>query len=91
MSVVEWSRVQKDLDKLPQHIVDKFINWVKSVEMIGIRKVRMNKGFHDEPLKGQRLGQRSVRLNRKYRVIYKEHAVGNIEIINVLEVNNHEY
>ena len=49
------------------------------------------KGFHDEPLKGKLQGQRSVRLNRAYRAIYVEHETGEVELIEVLEVNKHEY
>ena len=61
------------------------------VEEGGIRETRMHKGFHDEPLKGKRSGQRSIRLNRAYRAIYREQASGEIELIEVLEVNKHEY
>ena len=61
------------------------------VEESGIREVRKFKGFHDEPLKGSRRGQRSVRLNKAYRAIYVEHEEGEIELIEVLEVNKHEY
>ena len=61
------------------------------VEESGIREVRKFKGFHDEPLKGRRRGQRSVRLNKAYRAIYVEHEEGEIELIEVLEVNKHEY
>ncbi len=45
---------------------------------------------HDEPLKGDRKGQRSIRLSRSYRAIYrvvKDHVV----FILVEEVNKHEY
>ncbi len=38
-----------------------------------------------------RQGQRSVRLNRAYRAIYVEHETGEVELIEVLEVNKHEY
>lgn len=55
-----------------------------------MHKTRMIKSYHDEPLKGDRYGQRSVRLNRKYRLIYEE--IGKeIIIVSVLEVNAHEY
>lgn len=40
---------------------------------------------------GRRQGQRSVRLNRAYRAIYVEHENGEVELIEVLEVNKHEY
>ena len=54
-------------------------------------KVPAAGGFHDEPLKGKRQGQRSVRLNRAYRAIYVERGTGAVELIEVLEVNKHEY
>lgn len=40
---------------------------------------------------GQRKGERSSRLSRGYRVIYKELESGEIVIILVLEVNKHVY
>jgi len=72
-------------------IVRKFRIWVSLLEESGVREVRKLKGFHDEPLKGKRAGQRSVRLNRAYRAIYVENADGDVELIEVLEVNKHEY
>jgi toxin HigB-1 len=61
------------------------------VEREGMASVRRLKGFHDEPLRGSRSGQRSVRLNRAYRVIYFEQKDGQIRIAQVIEVNKHEY
>jgi len=54
-------------------------------------QVRKLPGYHDEPLKGDRKGQRSVRLNRAYRAIYEESEDGQLTIITVLEVNKHDY
>jgi toxin HigB-1 len=89
---VVWSKnVTKQLNKLPDVIVRKFYAWVVSVELAGIRETRKSPGFHDEPLKGQRQGQRSVRLNRAYRAIYFERDNGEIEFLEVIEVNKHEY
>lgn len=89
---VTWRvAVEKQLDRIPDPIVRKFRLWVALVEESGIREVRKRKGFHDEPLKGRRQGQRSVRLNRSYRAIYVEHESGQVELIEVLEVNKHEY
>ncbi len=48
-------------------------------------------GYHDEPLKGDRKGQRSSHLSRGYRVIYEELSSGEIVIVSVLEVNKHDY
>lgn len=79
---------KKDLAKLPTHIVEKFREWVDSVEESGLEEVRKNPGWHDEPLHGTRKGQRSIRLSKAYRAIYviKE----KIEVL-VVEVNKHDY
>jgi len=92
MSRVTWGRaVDKQLARIPELIVRKFRIWVALVEESGIREVRKYKGFHDEPLKGQRRGQRSVRLNSDYRAIYIERETGKLELIEVVEVNKHDY
>ena len=92
MTRVFWRTVvEKQLDRVPEVIARKFRLWVALVEESGIREVRKHKGFHDEPLKGRRRGQRSIRLNRAYRAIYVEREGGKIELIEVLEVNKHDY
>jgi proteic killer suppression protein len=92
MTQVFWrSMVDKQLERVPEVITRKFRLWVALVEESGIREVRKHKGFHDEPLKGKRRGQRSVRLNRAYRAIYVEREAGKVELIEVLEVNKHDY
>lgn len=87
------AKAKKDLKKTPQNLILKLALWAKHVENEGIVKVRRIKGYHDEPLKGKRKGQRSIRLNRGYRAIYTEHANGTIELsyIEIDEVNKHEY
>jgi proteic killer suppression protein len=92
MNKVLWGKsVDQQLDRIPEMIVRKFRIWVALVEESGIREVRKFKGFHDELLKGKRQGQRSVRLNRAYRAIYVEYDSGEVELVEVLEVNKHEY
>ena len=92
MTQVFWrNAVEKQLDLVPEVIRRKFRLWVALVEESGIREVRKHKGFHDEPLKGTRRGQRSVRLNRAYRAIYVERETGTVELLEVLEVNKHDY
>lgn len=89
--VVHLSKsAQKQIQKLPSHIVLKLMAWIESVNTDGLEEVRKTPGFHDEPLKGQRAGQRSIRLSRAYRAIYviKSHK---IEFVEILEVNKHEY
>lgn len=84
-------KAQKDLGKIPDYIKDKLLLWVDDVERIGIQHVRKVPGFHDEALKGDREGQRSIRLNKAYRAIYIESAEKAIIIISIIEVNKHDY
>lgn len=80
-----------DLLKVPQYIKEKLLTWVDAVERLGINKIRKVPGYHDEPLKGKRKGQRSIRLNKAYRAIYIENEHKEIIIISIMEVNKHEY
>ncbi|MCP4476371.1 MAG: hypothetical protein GY821_17785 [Gammaproteobacteria bacterium] len=82
---------QKQLRKLPVPIVLKLQTWIDGIKVNGIKEVRKISGFHDEPLKGQRKGQRSIRLSRAYRAIYCLDDTGSPEIIEILEVNKHDY
>ena len=82
---------QHGLTSCPDYIASKFKYWVSLVETMGLESVRKIKGFHDEPLKGKRSGQRSVRLNKSYRAIYAINRDGGVEIVEVQEVNKHEY
>jgi len=82
-------RVGKDIDKLPIYVAEKLRFWANLVNSYGIAEARKGKSFHDEPLKGDRKGQRSVRLSKAYRAIYIEDK--KIIRITVIEVNKHEY
>lgn len=81
---------QKQILKVPSFIQEKFQLWIDKVKNEGLDDARKIKGFNDEALKGNRKGQRSVRLNQAYRAIYEVHKNGDL-IILVLEVNKHEY
>lgn len=89
--VVLGKQVVNELDLIPIYIVKKFRGWVLHVELFGIRETRLIKSFHDEPLKGKRSGQRSIRLSQSYRAIYIELLNNEIEIIKVIEVHKHDY
>lgn len=79
----------RQLDRVSEPIRAKVRLWVRLVETLGISQVRRRPGFHDEPLKGTRSGQRSVRMNRSYRLIYVETA-GHLELL-LLEISKHDY
>lgn len=82
---------EKDIIRVPNYIKEKLLLWVDSIERLGLSKVRTIPGYHDEPLKGDRSGQRSIRLNKAYRAIYIENEQKEIVIISIIEVNKHDY
>lgn len=57
---------QKQIKRLPRHIVENLAAWVDDVETRGLEEARKIPGYHDEPLRGDRKGQRSIRLSRAY-------------------------
>ena len=89
-SVILTARAKRDLKGLPSHIVIKLMAWVDDVENRGLEEVRKTPGYHDEPLKGKRKGERSIRLSKSYRAIYKIKK-DTIEFVSVEEVSKHEY
>lgn len=84
-------QAQKQLRKVPHHVASKLKAWVDNVEWQGIEEVRKIPAFHDEPLKGKRKGQRSIRLSRSYRAIYVIEKENEIEFISIEEVSKHDY
>jgi len=90
-TVVLTRQVQKQLQKLPRHVVVKLQAWVEAVETEGLEAVRKMPGFHDEPLKGKRQGQRSIRLSHAYRGIYTVKSKGEVGVVRVEEVTKHVY
>ena len=84
-------RARKQLRKAPRHIVENLAAWVDDVEERGLEEMRKISGYHDEPLHGNRLGQRSIRLSRAYRAIYRVCSNDCIEFVSVEEISKHEY
>ncbi len=82
---------QKQIKKLPRHIVENLAAWVDDVETRGLDEVKKIPGFHDEPLRGNRKGERSIRLSRAYRAIYVVKTNDQIEFVSVEEVSKHDY
>ncbi len=87
--VERTKRFEKELDRVPEAIRVKAIFWIGLVETLGLPEVRKRPGYHDEPLKGERKGQRSVRLSQAYRLIYRE-VRDHLEIL-LMEMSKHEY
>ena len=90
-TVVVSKKAKDNLRAVPVYIARKVSAWIDSVAHDGLLAVRKIPGFHDEPLKGDRKGQRSIRLSKSYRAIYIIGKQGNIEIAEIIEVNKHDY
>ena len=90
--VVAFTRsALKDLKKIPTNIRLKLTSWVEMVTYQGLSVAKKIPGYHDELLKGKRMGQRSIRLNKAYRAIYVVKSNGKVEFVEVQEVSKHEY
>jgi proteic killer suppression protein len=91
--VIISKQAHKDIQTIPQYITKRLYSWIRFVEKRGLIKVRMTPGYHDEPLHGDRAGQRSFRLNRSYRAFYviSIDSTELMEIVIVKEVNKHGY
>jgi proteic killer suppression protein len=90
-TVVLSTHAVKQLKKLPKPIVDKLKAWISDIEVNSLEVVKLKLGYHDEGLIGKRQGQRSVRLNRSYRVIYSIANEYIVEVVLVEEVTKHVY
>lgn len=90
MTRIIFSRTfEKQIEKVPGYVQKKVAAWIWAVQRNGLREVQKSPGLHDEPLKGDRHGQRSVRLNKGYRLIYwvlEKHVC-----IELIEVHKHDY
>ncbi len=91
MEVLLSSTAQKQLTKVPPHILRKFALWVDLVRFEGLEAARAVRGFRDHALKGTWAGYHAVRLNDAYRAIYIVRAQGRVETVLVEEVNKHDY
>jgi proteic killer suppression protein len=78
----------RDLKKIPVHMALKLQSWIDEVISSGLNETRKINGYHDESLRGNRIGQRSIRINKAYRAIYIIKEDCSVEI---LEVTKHEY
>lgn len=89
---VVLSRVaEKQLRKVPQHVAAKLLEWIDIVEEEGLEQARRIRGYHDEPLRGEREGQRSIRLSRSYRAVYAVVGWDAARAARVEEVSKHGY
>lgn len=89
--IILTKQAEKDLRKVPIHIKWKLQSWIDNLYEDGLMETRKISGYHDEPLSGQRKGDRSIRLSRSYRAIYNIDYLETIELIQILEITKHDY
>lgn len=81
----------KSLKRAPLYIQQKFRAWLVAVHKAGLAETRKRPGWHDEPLHGERKGQRSIRLNKQWHAIYIINEDSEIEFVEIIEVTPHDY
>ena len=69
--LLEHHDIGKVYRKLPIQVKKNYEYWKSLVVVNGPYVLRKFPGFHDEKLSGRRDDQRSSRLNKMFRVIYK--------------------
>lgn len=90
MDIVDFSDIKKHLKKTPKQVIQRLQRWSLYIESIGLIQTRKIPGLHDEPLKGQWKGYRSIRLGHQWRAIYKLHKNTRF-IVKLKEITPHEY
>ena len=83
MYVVDLGLVKKFLRKIPYPICHKVQIWADMVEKEGLPSV--------QKVRGKRKDQRTVYLNRKWRLIYTTHKNNQLITITIKEVIPHDY
>ncbi len=89
-TIIISKNAQKDLKQVPKYIQVLLQDWVDDVEDRGLEEVRRIPGYHDEPLRGERRGQRSIRLTRAWRAIYRI-IDDKVIFVYIEEINKHDY
>ena len=87
--IKEHRKIAKTIRRVQPWIVKEYETWKDLVYRHGPEVLREFPGYRDEPLKGERKGQRSSRLSLQYRVIYAVDR--SIITVYVLEITPHKY
>jgi addiction module RelE/StbE family toxin len=87
--IYEHRRVERQLNRLPQNILQRYEIWKEILSVSGPQGLRRIRGFKDEALRGDWKGHRSSRLSQQHRVIYRvERDLVRVEVVSV---NPHDY
>ena len=58
MDVVDYSKIERQLNRHPKEVLVAFRIWVKTIETTGLWQTQKIRGYRDHALRGQRKGQR---------------------------------
>lgn len=86
----EFLLKQIERRRIPEIIEIKILDWMKSVQKIGLEETRKIRSYHDEPLQGKLQGKRSIRLNRSWRAYYVV-ICEEVEFVSIERIDKHEY
>ena len=84
--VVESRLLARQIQRAPREIQEKYVVWRSLVQQRG---PQLRGGFRAHALHGDRKGQKSVWLNRQWRVIFK--AFEGELVVQALELTPHRY
>ena len=87
--VYEHHRIGRRVQRLPVEVLKRYEKWKDIVRLSGPAGLRLIKGFHDEPLRGEWKGHRSSWLGLQYRVTYR--IVGEEILVEVVDITAHNY
>lgn len=91
MEIIYTKEAIRNIQKLPKYIQAKILLWFDLLNEYGLEATKKYPGLNDEMLKGKRKGQRSIRLSKGYRLFYQELPCEFTVVIEILEVNKHDY
>jgi addiction module RelE/StbE family toxin len=87
--IFEHRNLARKLPHIPVEVLKRYEKWKDIVTISGPEGLRQIKGFHDEALRGEWKGNRSSRLGKQYRVIYK---IANQQLyVQVINLTAHDY
>ena len=87
--IEEHRRVDKQLDRVPREILQRYEKWKDIAMLSGPPGLRLIKGFHDEALAGEWKGHRSSRVGIQYRLIYR--VIPSEQLFQVVSITAHDY
>jgi addiction module RelE/StbE family toxin len=88
-TILEASAVEKELQRCPRAILEKYEQWKAIVQSGGPQALRQLRGLRDEALKGRWRDFRSSRLGLQWRVIYQVQA--SLVSVAVVRISAHDY